>query len=46
MGESPVYAMNQLGHTDPTITPGFYTKVMLRRDGEAERLKALVEGVF
>jgi hypothetical protein len=27
--------MNQLGHTDPTITLGFYAKVMLRRDGEA-----------
>jgi hypothetical protein len=33
--------MSQLGHTDPTITLRFYAKVMLRRDGEAERLKPL-----
>lgn len=36
--------MGQLGHTDPTITLRFYAKEMDRRDGEPERLKALVEG--
>jgi integrase len=46
VGESPVYAMNQLGHVDPTVTRGIYAKVMDRRDGEAERLKALVLGEF
>jgi hypothetical protein len=46
LGESPVYAMNQLRHTDPTITLAFYAKAMLRRDGEEGRLKALVGGEF
>jgi hypothetical protein len=32
--------------TDATITLGFYAKVMLRCDGEAERLKALVGDEF
>jgi hypothetical protein len=35
--------MQQLGHTDPKITLGIYAKVMQRRDGEFERLKALVK---
>src|SRR5262245_19141766 len=30
-------------HTDPTVTLRFYAKVMDRRDGEPERLRALVE---
>ena len=36
--------MAQCGHTDAKITLGIYAKVMDRRDGEPERLKALVEG--
>jgi integrase len=42
-GEAPPYVMAQLGHTDPTVTLRFYAKVMDRRDGEPERLRALVE---
>jgi hypothetical protein len=44
IGEAPPYVMAQIGHTDPTITLGIYARVMDRRDGEPERLKALVEG--
>jgi integrase len=46
IGETPPYVMAQLGHADPKVTLGIYAKVMDRRDGEPERLKALVEGVF
>jgi integrase len=44
VGESPVYVKGQLGHTDATLTLNYYAKEMDRRDGEPERLKALVEG--
>jgi integrase len=44
MGENPPYVQAQLGHTDPTITLRFYARVMDRRDGEPDRLKALVNG--
>jgi hypothetical protein len=40
------YVMAQLGHVDPKVMLGIYANVMDRRDGEPERLKALVEGVF
>jgi hypothetical protein len=36
--------MAQCDHTDAKVTLGIYAKVMDRRDGEPERLKALVEG--
>jgi len=35
-----------LGHTTPNLTLAIYAREMDRRDGEPERLKALVEGVF
>src|SRR5262249_45357203 len=44
MGDPPPYVIAQLGHADPTVTLRFYAKVMDRRDGEPERLKALVRG--
>jgi integrase len=44
IGEVPPYVMAQLGHADPKVTLGIYAKVMDRRDGEPERLKALVQG--
>jgi integrase len=44
VGENPPYVMAQLGHIDPQVTLGINAKVMDRRDGEPERLKALVEG--
>ena len=37
--------MAQMGHTTPTLTLAIYARQMDRRDGELERLKALVEGV-
>lgn len=44
VGENPRYVMGQLGHTDPALTLRIYTQQMDRRDGEPERLKALVNG--
>lgn len=44
LGEDPSYVMGQLGHTDAAFTLGVYAKSMKRRDGERDRLKALVAG--
>ena len=44
IGETPPYVMAQMGHTTPNLTLAIYARQMNRRDGEAERLKALVEG--
>ena len=43
-GEDPPYVMRQVGHSDPKVTLGIYAQVMLRKDGERERLRALVHG--
>jgi integrase len=42
--EPPPYVMAQMGHTTPNLTLSIYARCMDRRDGEPERLKALVEG--
>jgi len=42
VGESPVYVMGQMGHTTAELTLAIYARQMDRRDGEPERLKALV----
>jgi integrase len=44
LGESPPYVMAQMGHTTASLTLAIYARQMDRRDGEPERLKALVEG--
>jgi integrase len=44
LGEAPPYVMAQMGHTTPNLTLAIYARQMDRRDGEPERLKALVEG--
>jgi integrase len=44
VGESPPYVMGQMGHTTPNLTLSIYARQMDRRDGEPERLKALVQG--
>ena len=36
--------MAQMGHTTPALTLSIYARQMDRRDGEPDRLKALVEG--
>jgi hypothetical protein len=36
--------MAQMGHATPNLTLAIYARQMDRRDGEPERLKALVEG--
>lgn len=44
LGETPEYVMSQLGHTSPNLALNVYVQAMLRRDGERDRLRALVEG--
>jgi integrase len=44
MGEPPPYVMAQMGHTSANLTLSVYARQMDRRDGESERLRALVEG--
>jgi integrase len=44
LGETPPYVMGQMGHTTANLTLSIYARQMDRRDGEPERLKALVEG--
>lgn len=44
LGEAPPYVMAQMGHTTAELTLSVYARQMARRDGEPERLKALVEG--
>jgi integrase len=43
IGETPPYVMAQMGHTTPNLTLAIYARQMDRRDGEPERLKALVD---
>lgn len=45
LGEEVPYVMRQVGDADPKVTLSIYAQVMLRKDGERERLRALVEGV-
>jgi hypothetical protein len=44
LGEAPPYVMAQMGHTSPNLALSIYAKTMDRRDGEPERLRALVQG--
>jgi integrase len=44
IGETPPYVMAQMGHTTAELTLAVYARQMARRDGEPERLRALVEG--
>ncbi len=44
MKEDPRYVMGQIGHAHAGFTLGHYSKEMGRRDGEPERLRALVTG--
>lgn len=44
IGETPPYVMAQMGHTTANLTLAIYARQMDRRDGEPERLRALVEG--
>jgi integrase len=45
IGETPPYVMSQMGHTTASLTLGIYARQMNRRDGEAEKLRVLVEAV-
>jgi hypothetical protein len=42
-GQEPT-VMSQMGHTTANLTLAIYAREMNRRDGEPERLKALIEG--
>jgi integrase len=42
LGEPPTYVMSQMGHTTPALTLALYARDMNRRDGERQRLRALV----
>lgn len=42
--EDPSYVMGQLGHTGAAFTLSVYAKSIKRRDGERDRLRALVKG--
>ena len=42
IGETPPYVMAQMGHTTPNLTLAIYARQMDRRDGEPQRLVALV----
>jgi integrase len=44
LGEPPPYVMAQMGHTTANLTLAIYARQMDRRDGEPERLRALVRG--
>jgi integrase len=44
LGEPPPYVMAQMGHSTPGLALAIYARQMDRRDGEPDRLKALVEG--
>jgi hypothetical protein len=44
LGWDPARVMRMLGHTSPQMTLGVYAAAMDWSDGEAERLRALVEG--
>jgi integrase len=44
LSEPPTYVMSQMGHTTPVLTLAIYAREMNRRDGERQRLKALVAG--
>ncbi len=46
LGETPPYVMAQMGHTSANLTLSIYARQMDRRDGEPERLRALVEGQY
>jgi len=45
LGEDPAYVMAQMGHADPKLTLLVYAREMRRKDGERDRLRALVEGI-
>jgi integrase len=46
LGETPPRVMAQMGHTSPQLALTIYAREMDRRDGEPERLRALVNGEF
>jgi integrase len=42
----PLYLADQLGHEDPTLSLKVYAQVVRRKDGEPERIRALVQGTY
>ena len=46
LGDTPPRVMAQMGHTSPQLALAIYARDMDRRDGEQERLRALVQGDY
>jgi integrase len=44
LGRDVRYVMDQIGHSNPTVTLGIYAQVMRVSDEDRGRLRALVEG--
>jgi len=44
LGAAPPIVMAEMGHTSPALALAVYAQAMSRDEGEAARLKALVEG--
>jgi len=44
IGEPPPYVMAQMGHSTASLTLSIDARQMDRRDGDSERLRALVSG--
>ena len=44
IGATPPRVMAQMGHTSPQLALSIYAREMDRRDGEPERLEALING--
>jgi len=44
IGNDPRYVMDQIGHTNPTVTLGIYAQLMRVSDEDRQRLRALPGG--
>jgi integrase len=44
LGETPPVVMAAMGHTDPALALRMYAQAMRRNDGDAERLRVVVDG--
>jgi integrase len=44
LGNDPRYVMDQIGHSNPTVTLGIYAQVMRASEEDRQDLRLLVEG--
>ena len=45
LGENTAVVMAEMGHTSPNLALAIYAQAMRRDEGEAERLRTLVDGL-